>query len=289
MYHEEKNSIAPAARTSATHAHGQARARRAKPSRLDQDTALRTFVEQRLMDGWSPEAIAGWLKAGNEALNYINHESIYRYIYSKAGQAMKLYCYLFQRKKRRRALKARTSKDRIPNRTSIHDRPQEIEDKLTIGDWEADYMIFKNRQPLLVLHERKSRLVLAVKLFGRSAAETIAAMIAKFKTLGKARAKSVTFDNNTGFALHHLLTQRLDIKTFFCDAYASWQKGGVENSNGRIRRWLPKRTNLAKVTEQEIDDIIMTMNLTPRRCLGFKTPLQVMMQSANKHLKLKFA
>ena len=99
----------------------------------------------------------------------------------------------------------------------------------------------------------------------------------------------MTFDNDTGFALHHLLTQRLDIKTFFCDAYASWQKGGVENSNGRIRRWLPKQTDLAKVTEQEIDDIIMTMNLTPRRCLGFKTPLQAMMQSANKHLELKFA
>jgi len=273
----------------ATHAQGKALSRRAKPSRLDQDEALRVYVEQRLMDGWSPEAIAGWLKAGAEDLSYINHESIYRYIYSIPGRAMKLYQYLFQRKKRRRPPKARKSKDRIPNRTSIHERPQSIDDKRNIGDWEADYMIFKNHQPLLVLHERKSRLVLAVKLFGRSAAETIAALMAKFKKLGKAMASSVTFDNDTGFALHHHLTKRLNIKTFFCDAYASWQKGGVENSNGRLRRWLPKRMDLGAVSEQDIDDIVMSMNLTPRRCLGFKTPLQALLENDKRKIKLKFA
>ena len=122
----------------ATHAHGKALSRRAKPSRLDQDETLRTFVEQRLMDGWSPEQIAGWLRGGNEGLSFINHESIYRYVYSKAGQTMKLYQYLSQRKKRRRALKARKSRDRIPNRISIHYRLQDIEEKRNIGDWEAD-------------------------------------------------------------------------------------------------------------------------------------------------------
>ena len=143
---------------------------------------------------------------------------------------MKLFQYLFQRKKRRRAIKARKSRDRIPNRTSIHNRPQEIEEKQTIGDWEADYMIFKNHQPLLVLHERKSRFELAVKLLGRSAAETIAALMAKFKKLGKARAKTITFDNDTGFTLNYYLTQRLGIKTYFCDAYASWQKGAASRT-----------------------------------------------------------
>ena len=273
----------------ATHAHGKALSRRAKPSRLDQDEALRTFVEQRLMDGWSPEQIAGWLRGGNEELSFINHESIYRYIYSKDGMAQKLYRYLFQRKKRRRALKARRSRDRIPNRTSIHARPQAIEEKRNIGDWEVDYMIFKNHQPLLVLHERKSRVVLAVKLFGRSAAETISALMAKFKRLGKSLAGSVTFDNDTGFALHHHLKKMLNIDTYFCDAYASWQKGGVENSNGRIRRWLPKRMDLSAVTEEEIDDIVMTMNLTPRRCLGYKTPLQALLESNTRSIQLKFA
>lgn len=273
----------------ASHAQGKAQMKRARPSKLDQGEELRTYVDQRLMEGWSPQIIAGWLKKNNETLSYINHESIYCHVYGEKGQASQFYKHLFQRKKKRRPHKARRSKDRIPDRVSIHHRPQAIDNRENIGDWEADYMIFKNHQPLLVLHERKSRVVLAVKLFGRSAAETIAALTAKLAKLGKGLAKSVTFDNDTGFSLHRHLTDRLGIKTYFCDAYASWQKGGVENSNGRLRRWLPKRRDLSKVSEKEIDTIVMTMNLTPRRCLDFKTPLQVLLENDSQKLELKFA
>ena len=109
-------------------------------------------------------------------MRYINHESIYRWIYAKAKKAQELWRYLFQRKRTRRPKTARPSKDRIAQRVSIHDRPENINERSQLGHWETDYVIFKNRQPLLVIHERKSKVTLAVKLMGRTAGETISAL-----------------------------------------------------------------------------------------------------------------
>jgi IS30 family transposase len=273
----------------ATHAARKRLGRCRRPSLLCLDEKLRIFVIERLSEGWSPQCIAGWLGAGNESLQIISHETIYAFIYAAANKAEKLWRYLFQRKARRRSPTARRSKDRIAGRVSIHDRPQSIDERAEFGHWEADYMIFKNHQPLLVLHERKSKITLAAKLCGRGAAETISTLLAKFKAMAKGLRGSVTFDNDTGFALHHLLTSTLNIKTYFCDAYASWQKGGVENANGRLRYWLPKGMDLEQVSHQDIDDIILSYNLTPRRCLNWKTPLQVLAQSNNTELNLTFA
>ena len=266
----------------------KSRARCARSSILVRDKALCTFVLERLQEGWSPECIAGWLRAGNEALHAICHEAIYRFIYAPANKVQKLWKYLFQRKSRRKAPQARRSRDRIKHRVSIHERPQAIDERQEFGDWEADYMLFKNHRPLLVLHERKSKFTIAIKLTGRSAAETVCAITAKLKRFSKKLLGSITFDNDTGFALHHHLHTMLNIKTYFCDAYASWQKGGVENTNGRLRYFLPKRMDLDKVSEKDIEDIIMTYNLTPRKCLNWKTPLQVIAQSENKEIELKF-
>jgi IS30 family transposase len=117
---------------------------------------------------------------------------------------------------------------------------------------------------VLVLHERKSRVTLAAGLAGKTAAETISVILAVF-------AKSITFDNDTAFAKHALLRTVRAMTTWFCDAYASWQKGGVENANGRLRRWLPRQIDIDQVSDEEIQDIVITANLTPRKCLGFKT------------------
>ena len=107
-----------------------------------------------------------------------------------------------------------------------------------MGHWEADLVICKRSRPVLVLHERKTRLTLMSRLAGKTAAETVAAMMATFRRLDPRMRGSVTFDNDTCFARHMLLRGMLSATTYFCDAYASWQKGGVENANGRIRRWL---------------------------------------------------
>ena len=144
-------------------------------------------------------------------------------------------------------------------------------------------------RPVLVLHERKSRVTLAARLAGKTAAETISVMLAVFARVDPALRKSITFDNDTAFAQHALLRTMRAMTTWFCDAYASWQKGGVENANGRLRRWLPRQIDIDKVSDEEIQDIVMTANLTPRKCLGFKTPLQAILKELGKDVQIRFA
>ena len=124
------------------------------------------------------------------------------------------------------------------------------------GHWEGDLIICKRTRPVLVLHERKSRVTLAARLAGKTAAETISVMLAVFARVDPALRKSITFDNDTAFAQHALLRTMRAMTTWFCDTYASWQKGGVENANGRLRRWLPRQIDIDKVSDEEIQDIV---------------------------------
>ena len=117
----------------------------------------------------------------------------------------------------------------------------------------------------------------------------ISVMLAVFARIEPALRKSITFDNDTAFAQHALLRTMRAMTTWFCDAYASWQKGGVENANGRLRRWLPRQIDIDKVSDEEIQDIVMTANLTPRKCLGFKTPLQAILKELGKDVQIRFA
>ena len=128
---------------------------------------------------------------------------------------------------------------------------------------------------MLVLHERKSRVTLAARLVGKTAAETI------FGHAGGVRP------HRTHPAQVHYVTM-CAMTTWFCDAYASWQKGGVENANGRLRRWLPRQIDIDKVSDEDIQDIILTANLTPRKCLGFKTPFQAILKELGKDVQIQF-
>ena len=121
-------------------------------------------------------------------------------------------------------------------------------------------MICRCSRPVLVLHERKTRLTLMARLTGKTAAETVSTMMAVFGRLTAPMRGSITFDNDTAFARHALLRSMLRATTYFCDAYASWQKGGVENANGRLRRWLPRRTDLDAMTDEDIQEIAMTLS-----------------------------
>ena len=146
-------------------------------------------------------------------------------------------------------------------------------------------MICRNK-PILVLQERKTRYLLGVKLEGRKADEVVNAIIEAFQGFDNNLLKTITFDNDMGFAQHRILQEKLDISTWFCDAYASWQKGGVENANGWLRRELPRKIDLDKLTHQDLNDTIQAYNLTPRKCLNFKTPLQAMLQEKNIHVNI---
>ena len=154
---------------------------------------------------------------------------------------------------------------------------------------------------MLVLHERKSRVTLAARLTGKTAAETISAMLAVFGRIDPHLRRSITFDNDTAFAQHALLRTMRDMTTWFCDAYASWQKGGIENANGRLRRWLPRHLDIDRTSDQDIhldidrtsdqniQEIVLTTNLTPRKCLGFKTPFQALIAELGKDIQIRFS
>ena len=177
----------------------------------------------------------------------------------------------------------------LAGRRSIHDRPEAVQERKEAGHWEGDLLICKRTRPVLVLKERKTRFVLAARLAGKSAAETVAIMMAVFRRLDPRLRSSITFDNDTAFARHGLLASTCAMATWFCDAYASWQKGAVENANGRLRRDLPRDLDLDALGDAELQEIVLTHNLTPRKCLGFLTPLQALLSELGKNVQIRFA
>ncbi|MFK7945395.1 MAG: IS30 family transposase [Paracoccaceae bacterium] len=140
-----------------------------------------------------------------------------------------------------------------------------------------------------MLHERKTSVTLATRLTGKGAAETAAVIIGIFKRLDPDLRKSITFDNDAAFARHTWLREALDMATYFCNAYASWQTGGVENANGRLRRWLPRQVNLDDVSEDDMAEIVMTYNPTPRKCLVYITPIQALFSELGRDVRMRFA
>ena len=272
------------------HAEGCYLERRQRPAILERDERLGRFVRERLLEGWTPEQIAGWLKRGEErGLRPASLETIYAFIHRAGQKAEKLWKLLPRGRARRGRRRARRPRSVIAERASIHDRPEEVGGRRKAGHWEGDLLICKRTRPVLVLKERKTRLVLAARLAGKSAAETVAVMMAVFKRLDPRLRTSITLDNDTAFAKHGLLASACAMTTWFCDAYASWQKGAVENANGRLRRDLPRDIDLDALTDAELQEIVLSHNLTPRKCLGFLTPLQALLGELGKDVQIRFA
>jgi IS30 family transposase len=261
-----------------SYAQERTKARRWKGSRLDRDAALRDEVLGCLSRGWSPEQACGWLKR-RHGRTVISPESIYRFIAAQIARH-KDYSwrhYLPRGKSKRgwRGRKGGSSVLHIEARVPIAQRPPAVEDRAVPGHWEADLMMFaKYGQAILTLHERSSRLLIAGRPPGKSSAP-IARMIGRLLApLPKALRQTITFDNGTEFARHYDLHPH-DIKTFFCDPHAPWQKGGIENAIGRIRRAIPRKTDLELLTPQRLRDHIQAYNNTPRKCLDWNTPAEI--------------
>ncbi len=256
------------------YAQAQTAARRWSGSRLDRDEALRAEVLEGLGKGWSPEQVAGRLKL-EQGRPVIGHESIYRFIYAQRKRtddaAWRFYLPRAKFKRGRRARKASPA-SLIPQRVPLAERAQEAADRQQPGHWEADFVLFAAYgQAILVLHERTSRLTALVKTKTRQARPTARILGRLLKPLPKALKRSLTFDNGTEFAEHH----RIGLSTYFCDPHAPWQKGGVENAIGRIRRFLPRKTNLDQLAPDQVARVAQAYNHTPRQCLDFHTPAEV--------------
>ena len=272
------------------HAEGCYLERRQRPAVLERDAKLGRFVRERLLEGWTPEQIAGWLERGEErGLRAVSPETIHTFLHRPGQKGEKLWRLLPRGRAKRGRRRAREPRSAIADRRSIHDRPAAVQGRGEAGRWEGDLLICKRTRPVLVLKERKSRLVLAARLAGKSAAETVAVMMAVFRRLDPRLRASITFDNDTAFARHGLLASACAMATWFRDAYASWQKGAVENANGRLRRDLPRDLDLDALSDAELQEIVLSHNLTPRKCLGFLTPLQALLGELGRDVRIRFA
>ena len=259
------------------HMLSERRRRRGRGHKLARQPALRALVRDRLAMGWSPGQIAGRL-ALQHARTLISHESIYRFVYFRSAQ--KDYWHrLLPRAKHRRGRPGRkggSPVDHIKHRVPISQRPADIADRTRPGHWEADLMLFaRYGQAVLVTHERCSRLTTITRQPNKAAQPVLDSLLAGLTDLPEAMRRSITFDNGTEFALHYELTDKLAMQTFFCDPHSPWQKGGVENAIGRIRRPLPRKSDLAAIDQLTLDRLAQNYNQTPRQCLGFRTPEEV--------------
>ena len=244
--------------------------------KLARQPALRSYVRERLAMGWSPEQIAGRLKQ-EEGRIVISHESIYRFIYHRSAQKDYWHQLLPRRKSRRGRLGMRGGSPAsfIERRVPIHERPEAVRDRRNGGHWEADLMQFRQYQALLVVHERKSRYVRVVPEPDRRAASTAARLARQMRRLPQSLRQTMTFDNGTEFAMHYRLQDEFGMQTFFCDTHSPWQKGGIENAIGRLRRTLPRSTSPAGLDRGCLARHLRRYNNTPRKCLGFRTPAEV--------------
>ena len=263
-----------------SYAQQQASARRWSGSRLERNDALRETVLDKLADGWSPEQICGRL-ALDAGHRVISHETIYRFVHAQLKRTSDggWRLYLPRGRLKRGWIDKGGGAPRFKDRRSVHERPREADDRKAAGHWEADAMLFsKTGQAILVAHERHSRVTLALRRPNLKAEPTAKALATLLKLMPPDMRRTITFDNGTEFARHYRLTRQLGIATYFCDTQSPWQKGGVENAIGRLRRSLPRKTNLDALSNQAIDKLVSRYNNTPRKCLGFQTPAETFLK-----------
>ena len=258
-------------------------ARKLRGSKIARSTRLRVHVEDRLAMGWSPEQIAGRMELDG-AEHRVSVESIYRHAYSPAGLPRLLVPRKPKRGRRRRNGRREPA---IPNRTPIHQRPTKAHLRSQFGHWEGDLMHFRRqRDILLTLQERRSRLTLARRLLGKDADLAAEAIAAELGGLPPRARRTITHDNGGEFARHEAVTEAIGLAAYFCDPHSPWQRGSIENANGRIRRDLPRKTSLGDYTDADIDDVIWSLNTTPRKCLGYRTPIEAFAANLGVALEL---
>lgn len=238
------------------------------------------YVIEKLEAGWSPEQISGRLKHVDHPHQpdwQITPETIYCFIYHPGQKDKRWWEYLRRKQKRRRAKHGRKSQRcRIPDRVSIHLRPEEIEERKIFGHWEGDSIVGKNRNHgLHTAYERVASFIRMAKMPDLTAASSINAQIQIYSGLPPWARKSMTLDNGHEHVLHGKIKKELGIPTYFADPYSSWQRGGNENANMWIRYYFPKGTDFHIISDEDIQDVEWELNNRPRKRLKFLTPAEV--------------
>jgi transposase, IS30 family len=242
------------------------------------NASIRRYVFRKIQAGLSPELIAGRINRTFSS-NRVSHEAIYQYLYLEAPDLVS-FLPRAHRKRLKRWHSKKHAKSHIPQRVPITQRPEIIARRTQFGHWEADTVISRKSLPsLLVLAERKSRLVKISWLPRKSASSARKAINRRLAQLPKTSRRSITYDNGSENVEHIKVNRTLGTKSYFCLPFHSWEKGTVENIIGLVRRTFPKKTDFATITTQQVKSLENRLNRRPRKCLRFQTPLEVYKKS----------
>jgi IS30 family transposase len=258
-----------------------ARARRPKRCKLAMSPRLRRAVARKLRLNWSPEQIAGWLKRahpGDESY-HVSHETIYRSLFVQARGVLKKELLQHLRSKRtiRRSKQANQKGDargQIKDIISISERPASVEDRAVPGHWEGDLLSGSKNSHIATLVERHTRYVMLAKVTNKETQTVVSALIKQAKKLPNELYKSLTWDRGKEFADHRRFTLATDIDVYFCDPQSPWQRGSNENTNGLLRQYFPKGTDLSVHSQAHLNKVARQLNERPRKTLEFETPAE---------------
>jgi IS30 family transposase len=255
-----------------------AKARRRRHRKLVRHPKLRAAIIERIKHGWSPEQIAGRLAYERSSIR-VCHETIYRFAYSSDGREMKLWRHLPEARARRRPRHARRRHGRrfSPELSILH-RPDIVRVRKKLGHWECDLIQFRKKfgkANVTSLVERVSRFAVFLHNNDRQSRPIMERLIDALGALPHAARRSITFDRGTEFMDWPYLQAGLGVQTWFCDPQSPWQKGTVENTNRRVRKWLPRDADPLAFDDDHLKQVCAHLNSTPRKCLGFRTPAEV--------------
>jgi len=269
-------------RALAAQAQADFRARRPKTAKLAGNDRLRDWVAARLEERWSPEQISVMLQAEfpDEPEMRVSHETIYQSIYVQGRGALRrelAACLRTGRALRKPRRKEGERRGRIKDMVSISERPAEAYDRAVPGHWEGDLIIGSRHSAIGTLVERSTRFVLLLHLpHGHDPASVAAAMTEAMAGLPTALRRSLTWDQGREMAYHQKITLATDLEIYFCDPHAPWQRGSNENTNGLLRQYFPKGTDLRTHDRQHLEAVAAQLNARPRKTLGWKTPAQAL-------------
>ena len=257
-------------------AHKKAVARRKKASSVPRkiNFAQVELIERLLrQEQWSPDQISGFLARGKI---FVSHEWIYRHIWADKKKGGDLWTYLRHRGKKYNRRGAKTAgRGLIPNRVDISQRPEIVEEKSRIGDWEGDLIMGKNQKGAIMTHvDRASKYTRLVLLPGKRA-ESVEKACRKVLMKLRKFIKTITYDNGKEFSCHQQIAKMLGCEVFFARPYHSWERGLNEHTNGLVRQYFPKGTDFTKLTQAQVQWVEDRLNRRPRKCLGYKTPYEV--------------
>jgi len=266
----------------------KARERRSRQRKLIRFAHLRQSVVDRISHGWSPQQIAGRMRLERHPIS-VSHETIYQFVYSAEGRKDGLWKHLPERRTKRRPRHARRRHGRhfSPELSILH-RPDVVAKRKQFGHWECDLIQFRKKfgkANVTSLVERVSRFTVLLRNNDRQSRAVMNGLITVLQPLPRIARRSITFDRGTEFTEWAYLQAGIGSQTWFCDPQSPWQKGTVENTNRRTRRWLPRDIDPLAITDRDLTFICSRLNNTPRKCLGYKTPAEIFRQKllANRH------